>query len=114
MSIGDFHASCRRLLGQDDTELKSYITYTRSLKSLADFGSRTVIAVGLRGVGKSSAYRYLTEFDSAPDVVVAVNPETYALQLLNKDLNFVACRKQFQHDLVTEALEAFVKKDAPG
>ncbi len=105
MSISEFHESCRELAGDRDQNLKAYVMPTATLTKLASMSSDAAVAVGLKGAGKSSAYRYLTEFD-APDVIIALNPDTYEFALPSRNLNYAAARKQFEHDLVLEALRA--------
>jgi hypothetical protein len=106
-----FAESCKRLDAGIDAHLSTYITKTKAIEALADFKSRAVVAVGLKGIGKSSAYRYLTEIDlDSNQVVVGINPDNFTLYLPNRDLNYTTYRKQFEHDLVVEALRAIVEK----
>jgi hypothetical protein len=110
MTLINFHESCRRLAGDEDRQLGSYIITTRALMQLADFESRQGLAVGLKGIGKSTSFRYLTEFEGKAHVVVAINPDSYDINLPARNLNFAACRKQFEHDLVIEALRAVIQE----
>lgn len=110
MSIAAFHDSCRELAGDLDQKLKAYVTPTKALAALESTSSDAAVAVGLKGTGKSSAYRYLTEF-KVPDVVVAINPDSYEFTLPARNLHYAAARKQFEHDLVLEALRAIVNAE---
>ena len=102
-----FHESCKQLDGGIDGRLSTYITKTKAIQLLENFSSRAVAAVGLKGIGKSSAFRYLTEFSRRPDeVVVAIDPDRFSLHLPNRNLHYATCRKQFEHDIVIEALRA--------
>jgi hypothetical protein len=106
MSFAD---SCKRLEGGKDGRLSHYITNTEAIAALSDYKSRAVVAVGLKGIGKSSAYRALTEFGKVSDeVVVGIDPNKFSLHLVKRDLNYTTYRKQFEHDLVVEALRAIV------
>jgi hypothetical protein len=106
LTLASFHEACRTLDGETDPRLGSYITATTSLTNLAHPDSSQVIAVGLKGVGKSSAFRYLTDFDLKRDIVVAINPDSFELSLPSRRFNYAACRKQFEQDVVIEALRA--------
>lgn len=107
-----FHESCKQLDGGMDGRLSAYFTKTKAIQLLEDFESRSVVAVGLKGIGKSTAYRYLTEFSRKTDeVVIGVDPDKFRLNLTNKDLSYTACRKQFEHDIVIEALRAITTHD---
>ncbi len=100
-----FHDSCKRLDGEIDGSLSTYITKTKAIEALEDLGSPAVVVVGLKGIGKSSAFRYLTEFGTdRPDVVIGINADRFSLHLTNRDLSYSTCRKQFEHDIVIEAL----------
>jgi hypothetical protein len=106
-----FIDSCKRLDGGIDDHLSRYITRTTAIGALSDYTSRAVVAVGLKGVGKSSAFRLLTEFGKHPEeVIVGINPDKFSLHLTNKDLSYTTYRKQFEHDIVIEALRAIVDR----
>jgi len=104
MAMDRFEIACNRFDGGTDPDLGDYVTRTKSLDELADPESQHGIAVGLKGVGKTSAYRFLTMFDKTPDIAIAISPDTHSLSLASQDLNWSVCRKQFEHDLVIEAL----------
>ena len=93
-----------------DEKLQSYFTATGAIGRLSDFGSRRSLAVGLKGVGKTAAYRYLTEFDNTPDVVIGINIDRFSLSLPNRNLHYATCRKQFEHDITLEALRGVTEK----
>ena len=84
--ISDFRGACQRLDGGRDQNLTSYFEITEALNELARFDTPQTLAVGMKGVGKSAAFRYLTELDQGADVVVGLTPENYTLHLPNKDL----------------------------
>lgn len=104
--ISDFRGACQRLDGGRDQNLTSYFEITEALNELARFDTPQTLAVGMKGVGKSAAFRYLTELDQGADVVVGLTPENYTLHLPNKDLHYSTSMKQFEYDLVIEALRA--------
>lgn len=108
MSMAQFHKSCKQLDGGIDLHLTNYMIETSSLRSLADFDSQTAIAVGLKGIGKSSAFRYLTEVEKSADVILAVNPDRYTLHLPQKGFSYSVYRKQFERDFIFEALRGVV------
>jgi hypothetical protein len=108
MAVKEFHESCKTLRSADDTRLGGYHVVTPAVRDLAAFKSAQGLAVGLKGIGKTAAYRYLVEFDKkTPDVTVGIDSNNYSLYLVNKDLKYDACRKQFRHDIILEALRAF-------
>lgn len=108
-----FHDSCKRLDGETDGALSSYFTQTKAIEELAAASSEHVVAVGLKGIGKSSAFRYLTEFSiPSEDVVIGINSDKFTLHLPNKDLHYSTCRKQFEHDIVQEALRGITTHKA--
>jgi hypothetical protein len=110
MSLTEFHESCKTLRSADDTRLSGYYVVTPAMRDLATFKSAQGLAVGLKGIGKTAAYRYLTEFDKkTPDITVGIDSNKYNLYLVNKDLKYDACRKQFRHDIILEALRAFAE-----
>jgi hypothetical protein len=106
-----FAETCKELEGGQDGQLSRYITKTKAIAALKDYDSKAVVAVGLKGIGKSSSYRALTEFGKVSDeVVVGIDPDKFNLHLVNRDLNYTTYRKQFEHDLVVEALRAIVER----
>ena len=104
-----FHESCKKLDSGTDGDLKSYFVRTKAIDALARFDSQQVVAVGLKGVGKTGAYRHLVEFGKSADIVVGITTDKFSLYLPNKNLHYAACRKQFEHDLVIEALRAITE-----
>jgi hypothetical protein len=100
----------QKLESATDTNLKTYFTQTVAINRLADFNSTSGLAVGLKGIGKTAAFRYFTEFENSPDIVIGIDVDKFGLHLPNKNLNYGTCRKQFEHDLVLEALRAIVEK----
>ena len=108
-----FHESCKQLDAGIDGRLSTYITQTKAIELLEDVGSRAVVAVGLKGIGKSSAYRYLTEFSRHSDeVIIGIDPDKYTVNLPVKDRSYTICRKQFEHDIVIEALRGIVAHES--
>jgi len=105
-----FQESCRWLDAGQDPHLEHYFTPTRSIEHVAAFGAPETLAVGIKGVGKSSAFRYFTEFDQNADIVVGVTPESHTVHLPNRKLHYSTCMKQFEYDLVIEALKAVVDR----
>src|SRR6266436_7547512 len=108
-----FPDTCKRLDAGIDNRLSSYITKTKAIDALENFSSRAVIAVGLKGIGKSSAFRYLTEISKdSNEVIIGINPDKFTLHLTNRDLSYTTYRKQFEHDIVIEALRAIIERQA--
>jgi len=106
-----FLDTCKRLDAGIDGHLSSYITKTKAIDALLDFKSTAVVAVGLKGIGKSSAFRYLTEISiDSNQAIIGINPDKFALHLTNRDLNYTTYRKQFEHDIVIEALRAIIER----
>jgi hypothetical protein len=112
VSLKAFHDSCKKLESGTDQQLKDYYVKTSSITEIADFGSPRALTVGLKGVGKTAAYRYFTEFETTPAIIVGLNAEKYSLHLPNKDLHYSTCLKQFEHDLVMEALRAVAENES--
>jgi len=108
MALSAFHRSCKMLRAAQDDELGGYYFVTPSVSDLAGFATGCSLAVGLKGIGKTAAYRYLSDFDrKTPDVTVGIDSDRYSLYLSERDLKTDACRKQFKHDIILEALRAF-------
>ncbi len=106
-----FPDTCKRLDAGIDGGLSNYITKTQAIDALGDFKSSAVIAVGLKGIGKSSAFRYLTEINKiSNEVIIGINPDKFTLYLTNRDLNYTTYRKQFEHDITIEALRAIIER----
>ena len=108
MALSAFQGSCRMLRAAQDDKLGGYYFVTPSVSDLAGFATGRGLAVGLKGIGKTAAYRHLSEFDrKTPDVTVGIDSDRYSLYLSDRDLKTDACRKQFKHDIIIEALRAF-------
>src|SRR5437899_1449479 len=108
MTVSAFHQSCKMLRSAQDDKLGGYYVVTSSVADLARFDTGRGLAVGLKGVGKTAAYRYLSDFDAkTPDITIGIDSNRYSLYLVDRDLKYDACRKQFKHDIVLEALRAF-------
>lgn len=106
MSITKFHASCRRLESGTDDHLGNYYVKTSAVVEISKVDSDKTVCVGLKGVGKTAAYRYLTGSKNLSGVIVGLTQEEYSVNLPNKNLHYSTCRKQFEHDLVMEGLRA--------
>jgi hypothetical protein len=108
MALSAFQRSCKMLRAAQDDKLADYYVVTPSVSNLAGFATGCGLAVGLKGVGKTAAYRHLSDFDrSTPDVTVGIDSDRYSLYLSDRNLKTDACRKQFKHDIILEALRAF-------
>jgi len=97
---------CKKLEAGTDKNLRHYFTKTATIKEIAHFNNRKVLAVGLKGIGKTATYRFFSEFETDADVTVGITQDKFTLFLPHKNLNYATCRKQFEHDLVIEALRA--------
>jgi hypothetical protein len=106
LTAADFLASTEQLDAWRDADLGRYFTPTDSVSALADPASRRVLAVGLKGIGKTATFRFLTQFDRSQDVTVGIHRKNYSVYLPPGRLNHAACQRQFEHDLVVEALRA--------
>lgn len=117
MAIAEFHATCKKLDSAADDRLGGYYVKTPAIQALAEFTSQPALAVGLKGVGKTAAYRFLAEFDAkspeTPDITIGITSDKYSLFLPRTDLHYSACRKQFRHDLILEALRAVTQTSGP-
>ena len=110
--ISKFHETCKKIDAGLDQDLKDYFIRTRAIDELLRFESEKVIAVGLKGLGKTAAFRYFNEFETESDIIIGIDPEKYTLHLPNQNLHYATCRKQFEHDLVIEALKAVVREQS--
>jgi hypothetical protein len=102
--LSRLHKTFRKLEADTDENLFSYFKKTVAVTQIADQKSDRVIGVGLKGIGKTAAFRYFTDFEDSPDIRVGINIYKYGLQLPNKDMNYAVCCKQFEQDIVIEAL----------
>ncbi len=112
MGANQFRASLKRLSAESDDDLKSYFTTTDSIRALSDFDSDKVLAVGLKGIGKSATFRYFTEIEKQADITIGINWRIYKLHLSPAGLHYSTCQEQFEQDLVIEALRAVSEKRA--
>jgi hypothetical protein len=101
-----FAESCYRLDGSTDKNLDGYFTTTGVLGAVGRFDDPKALVVGITGIGKSAAFRYLAELEKTPEITVALNPDRYTLHLPRADLNYRACQKLFEGGLVMECLRA--------
>jgi hypothetical protein len=101
-----FAESCYRLDGSTDPNLADYFTVTGVLGAVGRFDDPKALVVGITGIGKSAAFRYLADLDETPEITVALNPDRYTLHLPRADLNYRTCQKLFEGDLVIECLRA--------
>lgn len=90
---------------RDDEHLGEYFYVTEAVGTLLK-PLEANIAVGLKGVGKTATFRYLTEYESSKGIVVGINEYTHSLHLPRRDLHYSTCRTQFEIDLVMDALRA--------
>lgn len=111
--ISKFRHSLKRLDASNDENLVDYFQSTKTTKNLVDPQSENVLGVGLKGIGKSAAYRFLVEFDNSADVSIGVRPRDYTISIDTENLNSAACQKQFTNDLVVEALRGIADSNSP-
>ena len=112
MSLATFHQSCRQLESGTDEHLKNYYVKTSAVSDISKVDSVKTVCVGLKGVGKTAAYRFLTDSANLPGVIVGLTHEDYSVNLPNRGLDYSACMKQFEHDLVMEGLRAVTQDPA--
>lgn len=91
-----------------DENLGQYFIVTPTIKSLADAQSTRVLAVGLRGIGKSAAFRYLVEYDQSVKLTVGLDRHRHKMALPLTNVNYATSEDQFYLDLVMEALRLIV------
>jgi len=106
LSVNSFYNSLRKLDASADKDLKNYFEKTQPIRLLEDFSSNKVLAIGIKGIGKTAAYRHLTESNEKNTIVIGINWRKYTLYLQNRNLNYSSCQKQFEHDFIIEALKA--------
>lgn len=92
-----------------DPNLGDYFIVTPSIKSLGDRESTRVLAVGLRGIGKSAAFKYLVEYDRSATVTVGLDRHRHMAPLPLTDVNYRISEDQFYLDLIMEALRLIVE-----
>lgn len=105
---GNFLNSLQRPDAWDDPDLNAYFTKNAAIRELEGFVSRRCLAVGLKGIGKTAAFRYLAEFDRSPDVVVGINRRDYRFFLDGTAVHWANAQALFEDDLVMEALRALI------
>jgi hypothetical protein len=108
--ISDFIDACGKLNGGADSKLREYLEVTSTLSQLSQFNTNQALAIGMKGIGKSAAYSYLTEFGGDADVIIGINPAHYTLNLPAREQHFSVYQKLFEEDLIFEALRAIGDK----
>jgi hypothetical protein len=78
MSRESFVDCLRETDARTDPNFSHYRVETESLRRLADFKDRAFIAVGLKGVGKTAAFRSLQDIGDV-DVAYSICPETHSV-----------------------------------
>jgi hypothetical protein len=97
--------SLKRLDAWDDPDLEDYFTKNAATSDLVGFESQRCLAVGLKGIGKTATFRYLTEFDRTADVVVGVTHRRYRFLLDKTSVSRSFSQSLFEDDLVMQALQ---------
>jgi hypothetical protein len=91
-----------------DPDLDKYEVVTRSLKVLSSVSHHPFLAIGLKGVGKSAAFRFLQKGGNV-DLVQAISAETQEPQDVPASRPTLQYLPEVRADLVLQALLAYVK-----
>jgi hypothetical protein len=114
MPITEFLQSVGELDARTDGNFAQYCVHTESLKSLATFENRGYIAVGLKGIGKSGAFRYLTEIDGAADLCRGINTSNVDVHLTKTDLNCLKAATIFRRTIAFYLLSQIIEEKRIG
>ncbi len=87
-----------------EPNLEKHFVWTRAITQIRERDRQDCILVGLKGIGKTAAFRSLTEFGQMPDVLVALSPENYALELRKSDLSAPSYSHEFEYEITLELL----------
>jgi len=96
---------CKQLEATLDEHLKDYYVSTECISNLKSSNKSQSIIVGYKGSGKTTTFRYLTEFEPT-DIVIAIDPNNFSLELPKTNLSWQTCSRQFENDLILESLYA--------
>src|SRR2546423_8888426 len=99
MPLEEFIASVSELDARSDDNFRHYYVDTESLKALATFENRGYLAVGLKGVGKSGAFKYLTEIEQSADLCVGISIANLDIQLTKTNQNCLKVSKIFRRNI---------------
>lgn len=109
MSKQQFLAFVRNTEARSDTNFHLYDLKTAALTRLLDPKGRAYLAIGLKGVGKSAAFKVLSGANGA-DVVRAIDAETYEVPDEAKPIPTRQYLREVRSELVFQALSDLVSR----
>lgn len=95
---------------REESQLAKYFVVTRAIEKVANPSSKESVLVGLKGIGKTAAFRYFSEFGSSSDILISLAPSTYAIHLQKVSYSPEACSHQFEYEIAVELLSKFVSE----
>lgn len=100
-----------------DDDLTKYFVETAALGNIKRVEEKPFLAIGIKGIGKTAAYKYLVSDREAIDVVQAIDAETQDPEDLPGGLPTLRYLPDIRRDLIYQALSTVVKlsknKDSP-
>lgn len=91
---------------RNDPDFEKYEVATKSLADLASGTSTALLAIGLKGTGKSAAFRYLERDRTGAEIVQSINAETQEPQDVESARPVRQYLPEIRADLVFQALAA--------
>jgi len=84
MTIDSFYSVVRELDASRDENLTSYLVTTQAMERLSDLKSDAIVGIGIKGSGKSAAYKYLSRSTSdKPSFIIGIDPANH--EVVNYD-----------------------------
>jgi hypothetical protein len=91
---------------RQDPDFERYEVPTRALKALSSSSGSSFIAVGLKGVGKSAAFRYLQQ-ETPTEVIQTISAESQEPRDIAVSLPTLQYVPEIRSELVLQALTAY-------
>lgn len=92
----------------NEPNLGHYYLTTPAIELARVSDNLSCILSGLKGTGKTAAYRGLKEFGTLPNIVQSISPEEYALNLPNTTLRASACSQEFEYEIAIQLLNQVI------
>ena len=109
--IIQFHSLCQKQNAKNDKSLKDYFVVTSTIKDLLGSENKSILLKGLKGIGKTATFRYLTEQETTPSIIIPISLANYNCFLKSSDINSKAACEQFKQDIAIECLRVFYEQN---
>lgn len=100
MSKKAFLETLREIDARYDNNLHRYYVPTKSLRALSNMANPCLLAIGLKGIGKTVAYAYLTHWEKVSNVRLGIFTKNFRLDLPKSSISHVAFADQLKSNIV--------------